>query len=203
MIPFTSSNGPVTDSSDLRGLHPRPSNCSRQLLPASPKGAYCWCSTPKRRTAGAPDRPNCWINVTAPVPGCLFRITCLLDQMHGGRAFGTLLWSRYYASEFRRDISGSDPNDYCQQLRSRTCIAAAGKWNCFLNGSDYICVYNRPLAFRKRCKNPNLDCHGSLYSGCHHQERINTSSRFVLRYYRISNVALFELIPLKSAAYGQ
>jgi len=66
--------------------------------------------------------------------------------------------------------------------------------------SAYIIVL---LVFRKRSKNPNLDCHGSLYSGCHHQERINASSRFELRYYRISNVALFKIKALKSAAYVQ
>jgi hypothetical protein len=32
VIPFTSSNGPVTDSSDLRGPHPWSGNCSRQPL---------------------------------------------------------------------------------------------------------------------------------------------------------------------------
>ena len=34
VIPFTSSNGPVTDPSDLRRPHPWSGNCSRQLLPA-------------------------------------------------------------------------------------------------------------------------------------------------------------------------
>jgi len=42
-------------------------NPSRQLLHASPKGAYCWRSTSKRRTAGTPDRRSAARDIHAVV----------------------------------------------------------------------------------------------------------------------------------------
>ena len=48
VIPFTSSNGPVTDSSNLRISHPLSGNCSRQLLLAL---LYLRGAEPERRIA--------------------------------------------------------------------------------------------------------------------------------------------------------